>query len=381
MIVIDATNIGGGGGLTHLRELLKAVPSHCTVKVIAQRKVLHLLSPRPGLTLTGHALLEGNLLQRVIYQRFLMDREIPSGALLFAVSGDFLGNHRPVVSMSQNMLLYERDFWREMPTVKERMRFRINYLKQKRSFRNSQGIIFLSDYARSYISGVLDLAGKVLTVIPHGISPRFFREPTEQKPLGEYSNDRPFRFAYVSTVHVYKNQWHVAEAVGILRRKGCPVALDLVGDTLYKPSGDRLKEAILKADPNGEFIRVQGDAPYDSIETVYERADAVVFASSCENMPIILLEAMASGKPLACSDKQPMPEFLGDNGFYFDARDPVSIARALELLLLSPADRYRRASGAYHEALRYSWQETGEKTFGFLNGILTGYSAKTKQQA
>jgi len=43
----------------------------------------------------------------------------------------------------------------------------------------------------------------------------------------------------------------------------------------------------------------------------------------------ILVEAMASGLPIACSNRGPMPEVLGDAGVYFDPEDPHDIARAL----------------------------------------------------
>ena len=35
-------------------------------------------------------------------------------------------------------------------------------------------------------------------------------------------------------------------------------------------------------------------------------------------MPNTLVEAMASGLPIACSDRGPMPEVLGDGGVLFD---------------------------------------------------------------
>ena len=47
-------------------------------------------------------------------------------------------------------------------------------------------------------------------------------------------------------------------------------------------------------------------------------AELFVFASSCENLPNILIEGMAAGLPIACSRRPPMPEVLGDAGESFD---------------------------------------------------------------
>jgi glycosyltransferase involved in cell wall biosynthesis len=378
-IVIDATNIGGGGGITHLRELLRDGNFPCPVKVIAQQKTLRQLNDHELLTKIGHQLLEKTLLHRVIFQLFVIDRYIPADAVVFAVTGDYLGKHHPVVSMSQNMLLYEKDFWKEMKQVREVSRFRLNSLKQRRSFKNSAGIIFISEYAKKYISGALDLTGKKMTVINHGLSGRFIREVKPQKPITEFNFSHPFRFIYVSTIHVYKNQWNVVEAIGILRQKGYPVELTLAGGVIFEPAGKKLELTIQRVDPAGEFIHHLRDVPYDEIDELYTSGDGIIFASSCENMPNILIESMASGVPIACSNKQPMPEFLKQHGFYFDARQVDSIVSALTDLLEFPWKREEHATNALKEVRRYSWTTCTADTFAFITDIHTSHRLKNEQ--
>jgi len=373
-IVIDATNIGGGGGVTHLKEILDVYDFSSPVIVIAQKKILEQLSDHEYLTKVGHELLEKTLLHRVLFQIFIIDRIIPAKAIVYSITGDFLGKHKPVVSMSQNMLLYERDIWKEIRQFKEVLRFWINYHKQKRSFKNSAGIIFISKYARNYISGKINLSEKRQIVIYHGIAPRFFQVAREQKPISDYSFSKPFRFVYVSFVHVYKNQCNVVEAIGILRQKGFPVELNLVGGVIFGPAGKKLEMTIRKIDPANEFIHNLGDVPYEEIETCYQSADGIIFASTCENMPNILIESMASGVPIASSNKDPMPEFLKDHGFYFDAHQVGSIVKALIEFLESPQKRKLNAVNALREASEYSWPETSRKTFDFLTSIYDTYN-------
>ena len=57
---------------------------------------------------------------------------------------------------------------------------------------------------------------------------------------------------------------------------------------------------------------------HDDLHQKYLDADLGLFASSCENMPNILLETMGAGLPIACSNRQPMPEILKNGGEYFD---------------------------------------------------------------
>ena len=82
----------------------------------------------------------------------------------------------------------------------------------------------------------------------YGISNKFISNKSVIKTLKSYGEKVPFRFLYVSSVHIYKNQWNVVEAVSKLRIKGYPVRLTLVNDIIYKPSGNLLNKAIENVD-------------------------------------------------------------------------------------------------------------------------------------
>ncbi len=368
-ILIDATNIGGGGGITHLKEIIKAYDLEFPVTLIAQEKILNQLADYSFLIKTNHKMLNKTLFHRLFFQLFLIDKFIPKDAIVFSVTGDFLGKHKPVVSMSQNMLLYERDVWKEIKQPKEIFRFWLNFHKQKIAFKNSDGLIFISNYAKNYISTQLNLKGKQMTVIHHGISARFVNHMTLQKPITYYSYNNPFKLIYVSTVHVYKHQWNVVKAVGILREKGFPVSLNLVGGVIFEPAGKKLKETIKLIDPRNEFIYDHGHLPYSEIDDIYKRSDGIVFASTCENMPNILIESMASGKPIACSKKQPMPEFIKENAFFFDASDVNSIATSIATMLLELNKRERFVQNNLQEVTQYNWEKASKETFSFITQI------------
>jgi len=170
---------------------------------------------------------------------------------------------------------------------------------------------------------------------------------------------------YVSIVNLYKHQWHVAEAIGQLRAQGLPVAIDFVGAAL-RPALERLRRTMRRYDPEGTFIRYVGFVPYDDLHQVYHQADGFVFASSCENMPNILLEAMASGLPIACSNRGPMPEVLGEAGVYFDPEQPAEIAAAIRRLLEDPGLREQKAWLAYERAKSFTWERCARETFDFI---------------
>ena len=79
------------------------------------------------------------------------------------------------------------------------------------------------------------------------------------------------------------------------------------------------------------------------------------------------MEKMASGLPIACSNKGPMPEILLDGGLYFDPEDPNQIASVLEELYLSSELRQNLAKKSFDLSKKFSWETTSCETFKFLS--------------
>ena len=375
---IDASNIQAGGGGTHLVELLRAAsPSAqgvAKVVVWAPQATLSRIEDRPWLVKRSHPVLEGHYLRRALWQRNrLGDLARTEGCnLLFIPGGSFATDFRPVVTMSRNLLPFEwRELWRYGISLTS-LKFLLLRWSQSRSFRKANGIIFLTRYAEDAVLKVTGaLQGKRVN-IPHGINERFFHQPRAQRLLEECDEQRPFQLVYVSIIDNYKHQRQVAEAIMKLRAEGLPIALDLIGPA-YPPALRRLRRTLQRVDPAGSVVRYVGVVPHNELHAWYEAADLCVFASSCENMPNILLEGMAFGLPIACSNRGPMPEVLGDAGVYFNPEDPIDIAKAIRRWLDFPDLREQKALAAYNLARQYSWARCAAETFGFLSHVRAEY--------
>ena len=379
-IGIDASSIVDGGGFNHLNQFLINYlflneTSVERLNIYASKKVLENLPNSPKFSKRNFRLLNRSRFCRIFFQMFLFDSILKKECdILFSVTGDYTGNFRPYVGMSQNMMLYERVFWGEIKSLQERAKFYFNFKRQQKCFNNAEGIIFLSNYAKKYITKVLDLKNKTSMIIHHGISNKFISSKSVIKTLKSYTEKAPFRFLYISTIHVYKNQWNVVEAVSKLRIKGYPVQLTLIGDIIYKPSGNLLNKAIKNVDPNHQFIEHILNVPHNEISEFYQNHDGIIFASSCENMPNILLESMGSGKPIACSNKSPMDEFLKDGGIYFNARSVNSIFITLEKTLKSLKSFEALNHKNKEELKKYTWNKTSEETIDFIMDTLKRYN-------
>jgi glycosyltransferase involved in cell wall biosynthesis len=154
--------------------------------------------------------------------------------------------------------------------------------------------------------------------------------------------------------------------------------LELVGPA-YPPALQRLNATIERVDPERRWVHYHGAIAFDALHHHYAEADLGLFASSCENMPNILLETMASGLPIGCSNKGPMPEVLGEAGVYFDPEQPEDIACALRKLIESPPLRTELAQASYDRAQQYSWQRCASETIGFLAAVKQQQKSNQKQ--
>jgi glycosyltransferase involved in cell wall biosynthesis len=298
--------------------------------------------------------------------------------VLLVPGGAYAGVFRPFVTVSQNLLPFEwselRRFGCSAMTLKMLALRRV----QSRTFRQADGVIFLSKYAEDRVTQVIDWLTGERKIVPHGIEKRFFCEPRPPRMPDSFCMSDPFRIEYVSTIDVYKHQWRVAEAVAILREKGIPVEVNFVGQA-YGPALKRLNSEIKKHDRRGEFLTYEGAVAFKKLHEVYKRADLFIFASSCENLPNILLEAMASGLAIACSNRGPMPELLGCDGAYFDPENAAEIAAVIMTLFDQPELRNRLAWGAYRRAQSYSWRQCADETFSFVSAIARKYKQSSSR--
>jgi glycosyltransferase involved in cell wall biosynthesis len=380
VVGINATNLRAGGGITYLSGLLShlaAIPAAirpARVVVWGGGATLAELPDVPDVHKVEIPEIDGALfdidwraLKRIRAQYVLNRRLVREHGctVLFQPGGTLLSRlDVPVVTISRNMLPF---LWRELLRYGASLQtLRLIALRywQAWSFLRADGVIFLSTFARDSISRVLPGTIARTRVIPHGVASALAGVAGQRRrnPAG------PFVWIYVSTVCVYKHQECVAHAAAILRERGMAVEVRFVGSSSAK-YGLQLKNTIAALDREGTFLKWVGPVRHAELGHWYGDADGAVFASSCENMPHILLECMTAGLPLACSAAMPMPLFLRDAGVYFQPEEPHSIARAMAVLMENPSLRAELAEKARSYVRAYRWERCCEQTFEFLHEV------------
>jgi glycosyltransferase involved in cell wall biosynthesis len=98
------------------------------------------------------------------------------------------------------------------------------------------------------------------------------------------------------------------------------------------------------------------------LEALYAAASAFVLPSMQEGFGLPVLEAMARGVPVACSDTSSLPEVAGDAALLFDPREVESIASALARLLSDSTLAAELAARGRLRAQEFTWRRTAELT-------------------
>ena len=109
-------------------------------------------------------------------------------------------------------------------------------------------------------------------------------------------------------------------------------------------------------------VRFLGWVDGADLEALYRLAACVVFPSLYEGFGLPVLEAMARGVPVACSDRGSLKEVAGDAALVFDPESPRAIADAVATLLGSAGEAARLRTAGRERAGRFSWRETARGT-------------------
>jgi len=376
-LAIDAVNIRQGGGVTHLIQMLEAANplkfGFSKVTIFTSSATAQLLPSYPWLIKRDEAWMDYGVLFRALFLQWKIPtylKQLKCDAL-FSPGGTLpIFSNIVMVTMSQNMLPFDSEAsntFGKFSLIRLKM-FLLRHI-QSRSFKKADGVIFLTKYASNQIKKFLgNLRGSKI-IIPHGIEDRFFFQPRIQHPIATYSLEKPFRLLYISILMPYKHQVELALAVTELRKSGVPVEIQFIGASWGWYSKE-FHLLLKKLDSEQAFLKYTGSMPFKELHKFYRASDAFIFASSCENLPNILVEAMAAGLPIASSNKGPMPEILGDSGIYFESRNVSSIVDAIRSLINDDALRSRLAMSGFEKSQSYSWEKNASKTFGFIEQVI-----------
>ena len=189
-------------------------------------------------------------------------------------------------------------------------------------------------------------------------------------------NQRREKFILVvSDIYIQKNIHNLLLALAKIQSKFPTVKLKIAGspiDTDYLKSLDM----IIEENNLHEAVEFLGRKNPRELVLLYQKCQIFIFPSTIETFGNPLLEAMACGAPVACSNTAAMPEIAKDAALYFNPAEPDDIARKIIQLTEDKALLESLSKKSLARAQLFSWAVTAEKTIEVIKS--TSISAKTK---
>lgn len=229
-------------------------------------------------------------------------------------------------------------------------------------------VITVSESSKRDIVTHAGIAADRVSVIPNGVDHHRFRprspEVAAERLAGRLGLRGPYLLYVARLEHPGKNHVRLVRAFDqFKRRTGLPHQLVFAGPDWS--GADQIHAEIRRA-RYASAIRTLGFVSAGDLPDLYAAADMMAFPSLYEGFGIPVLEAMAMGTVVACSDTSSLPEVGGDAALYFDPRDETAMADRIEQALSDAplADTLRQRGLA--RSARFTWRRTAELTLDTL---------------
>jgi glycosyltransferase involved in cell wall biosynthesis len=125
-----------------------------------------------------------------------------------------------------------------------------------------------------------------------------------------------------------------------------------------------------------EAVRFVGYLHEDALQGVLANADTLAFPSLYEGFGLPILEAMAMGVPVVCSDRASLPEVAGEAAVYFNPLSVEDMAQKIGHIASNPALRDELRQKGFENVKRFSWEKTARETLVIYRQVHRGNGAR-----
>lgn len=247
----------------------------------------------------------------------------------------------------------------------------------QRTVKSAARVITPSEFSKRRILGAYRLDEDKVVVLPNGVASAFRpmpRESAQRWVRSSFGISTPFILT-VGDLQPRKNHVRLIRAFERLIRAHpqLPHQLVIVGKENWRASTVR---ATAKRSSVAERIHFTGFVSDEGLLQLYGGCDLFVYPSLYEGFGLPILEAMACGRAVACSNTSAMPEVADSAAILFDPTSEDEIALALRDLLLNPELRQRMERLGMQRAATFSWENTAAKTLDLYYSV-AGEASRT----
>ncbi len=368
-ILVNTFPLKDGGGQTHILKITEYLKDEKFLEIIILKSNFSNLDfKKSKIKILETSFPVNNPILRVFYEIFfipilLIKNKIDVYFCPGGISISWIPKNCKKVTMFRNM----------QPFAKELIIDEISFLKKLRnilvrillikSFKDSDLVIFISNYAEEVIKKSIKRPLKKTVLIKHGVDMNVTK--IQDNIIKTYDLEDPF-IIYPSSIESYKSQIEVVKAYSLTREK---LSQDLPNLYLIGPINNKkyfqTLKVLLKKFNLEDKIFFTGKVDFNDMPTIYKYSLMVIFASKTENCPNILLEAISMNKLVLCSNLKPMPEFGRESVVYFNPNSPEDLSEKLVKIIQN-----KEIIQIYQEKTKNikfsSWEECATKTWNEL---------------
>ncbi len=231
-------------------------------------------------------------------------------------------------------------------------------------------VIAVSHHTKNDLIRWIGIPEEKISVIYSGIDHELFRPiPTDEarRQLAQlHGLEKPF-FVYVSRLeHPAKNHIRLIEAFERFKLENDSAhQLVFAGADWH---GANVIRARAAESPVREDIIFLGFVPRDSLPLLYSGCDLMVYPSLFEGFGFPIIEALACGAAVACSNTSSMKELAGDLLPTFDPTRPEAFSKIMEIVISKGWSSELRARGIEY-ARTFNWRNTAQHVMGVYRSV------------
>jgi glycosyltransferase involved in cell wall biosynthesis len=219
-------------------------------------------------------------------------------------------------------------------------------------------IITVSHFTRDEIIRIFPNAANKITIIPNSVREGIFY-PQKKRNLRNY----PY-IIFVGNMKPHKNLITAVDALNHVEDKA--MRLIVVGkETGFRHGMESLVKSI-KKEPRIELLGYLSD---DVLRELYCGAECCIFPSLYEGFGYPIIESMACGVPVVCSDLPSLRETGGSAPLYCDPRQPAQFAKSIDLIRKNNELRKILVTEGFKRVDEFKFEKFAKKTLSVLENI------------
>src|ERR1700722_1243369 len=215
----------------------------------------------------------------------------------------------------------------------------------------SRRLIAVSEATAADLKRYYGVPASRIRVVLHGVGEEFF------------ALDRTRTEAFilcVSTLHPHKNLERLIRAYARRKREWRLVIAGMRGFFAHE------LDALIAELKLEDSVQLTGWIPREELLVLYARARAFIYPSTFEGFGMPVLEAMAAGIPVACSNIPPLVEGAGETAVFFNPLDEQAISESLDRIADDADLRAKLEQAGPERARTFTWERAARQTLAAL---------------